>query len=401
MSRFRKPEKQLSEWEEWSMPEPSTSGSGSRHVNGWNELEGPLNTDYGLASDGQEISPPLRGPFAVPRDYVPASNSLQSQWDAGSAAAFWAFPEPQVQSPTAAEQLESPRRGLEQRPSDQSQNRASYYGGWADDDDDRRSVASYRTARATAQDGLDELSGQMTALQLQEEGIERFQEGDLPEEDEEWHKLCAESAREALDRKEVQRQSVLFEVIKSERDYVLDLQMVEQIFVVPLLSANPPIIAPAEELEGFIRDVFANISDVEKIHEGLLAGLFERQRREHPVVTSLSDLVLDASFGFHEPYELYIKNYPIAEGRHRKELKCNQEYSKFIEQCSQDTRIKKRDLISLLSRPVTRLPRLSLIMEHCLKLTPPGHPDLDSIPLILGVLEGLVKSTQPGIAAAE
>ncbi|KAG8964003.1 hypothetical protein FRC00_004149 [Tulasnella sp. 408] len=383
------------------MPEPSTSGSGSRHVNGWNELEGQLNTDYGLVSDGQEMTPPIRGPFAIPRDYVPASNSLQSQWDSESAAAFWAFPEPQVQSPTAAEHLESPRQALEQRVSDQSQSRASYHGGWAEDDDDRRSVASYRTARATAQYGLDELSGQMTELQLQQEGIERFQEGDLPEEDEEWHKLCPESAREALDKKEVQRQSVLFEVIKSERDYVLDMQMVEQIFVVPLLSANPPIIAPADELESFIKDVFANISDVEKIHESLLASLFERQRREHPVVTSLSDLILDASFGFQEPYEIYIKNYPIAEGRHRKELKFNQEYSRFIEQCSQDTRIKKRDLISLLSRPVTRLPRLSLILEHCLKLTPPGHPDLESIPLILGVLEGLVKSTQPGIAAAE
>lgn len=185
MSRFRKPEKQLSEWEEWSMPEPSTSGSGSRHVNGWNELEGQLNTDYGLVSDGQEMTPPLRGPFAIPRDYAPASSNLQSQWDSESAAAFWAFPEPQVQSPTAAEHLESPRQALEQRVSDQSQSRASYHGGWAEDDDDRRSVASYRTARATAQVrcsfqsrlfpiadtislsqyGLDELSGQMTELQ--------------------------------------------------------------------------------------------------------------------------------------------------------------------------------------------------------------------------------------------
>ncbi|KAG8951299.1 hypothetical protein FRC04_006538 [Tulasnella sp. 424] len=396
MSRFRKPEKQLSEWEEWSLPEQSASGS--RHVNGWSELEGPLNTDYGLASDGQEMSPPMRGLFAVPREYPPQSSSLQSQWDADSAAAFWAFPEAQVQSPTAAEHFESPHRALEQRPSDQSQSRASYYGGWGEDDDDRRSVASYRTARVTAQYGVDDLSGQLTELQLQQEGIERFQEGELPEEDEEWHKLCPESAREALDKKEVQRQSVIFEVIKSERDYVLDMQMVEQVFVHPLLSADPPIV---DELESFIKDVFSNISDVEKIHEGLLASLFERQRGEHPVVTSISDLVLDASFGFPEPYDIYIKNYPIAEGRHRKELKINQEYSKFIQKCSQDTRIKKRDLISLLTRPVTRLPRLSLILEHCLKLTPPGHPDLETIPLILGVLEGLVKATQPGIAAAE
>lgn len=46
---------------------------------------------------------------------------------------------------------------------------------------------------------------------------------------------------------------------------------------------------------------------MEKIHEGLLVSLFECQRREHPVVTSISELVLDASFGFPEPYDIYIK----------------------------------------------------------------------------------------------
>ena len=64
---------------------------------------------------------------------------------------------------------------------------------------------------------------------LQQEGIERFQEGDLPDEDEEWYKLTLDSAREALDKKEVQRQSAIFEVVKSEKDYVMDLQMIEQV----------------------------------------------------------------------------------------------------------------------------------------------------------------------------
>lgn len=151
MSRFRRPEKQLSEWEEWSMPEPSTSNTAPRQQHGWSELEGQLNTDYGLASDGQEISPPLRGPFAVPREHAMTSSSVQGQWDADSAAAFWAFPEPNVQSPTGEEHLGTPYQALQQRGSDQSQSRASYYGGGADDDDDRHSAASYRTARATAQ----------------------------------------------------------------------------------------------------------------------------------------------------------------------------------------------------------------------------------------------------------
>ena len=62
-----------------------------------------------------------------------------------------------------------------------------------------------------------------------EEGLRRFQAGELPESDQEWHRLVPESAREALGKREVERQSVLFEVFKSERDYVFDLEMVEEV----------------------------------------------------------------------------------------------------------------------------------------------------------------------------
>lgn len=59
--------------------------------------------------------------------------------------------------------------------------------------------------------------------------IERFQEGDLPEEMEEWDKLCPDSIRTSLSKKEIQRQSTIFEVIKSERDYTLDLQLIDNV----------------------------------------------------------------------------------------------------------------------------------------------------------------------------
>lgn len=100
-------------------------------------------------------------------------------------------------------------------------------------------------------------------------------------------------------------------------------------------------------------------------------------------------------------YESYIKHYPLAEARHRSELKKNPQYQAFIQKCSLDPRIRKRDLITFLSRPVTRLPRLCLVLEHILKLTQQDHPDLENLPLILSILNEFVKSTQPGIAAAE
>jgi RHO1 GDP-GTP exchange protein 1/2 len=106
---------------------------------------------------------------------------------------------------------------------------------------------------------------------------------------------------------------------------------------------------------------------------------------------------------FRSAYEVYIKHYPLAESHHRKELKRNQAYESFIQSVSNDPRIRKRDLITFLSRPVTRLPRLNLLLEQILKLTDKEyeHPDLETLPIILRILSDCIKSTQPGIEAAE
>ncbi len=112
-------------------------------------------------------------------------------------------------------------------------------------------------------------------------------------------------------------------------------------------------------------------------------------------------LLTVASLVFRTPYEVYIKHYPLSEAHHRKELRRNTKYQSFLSQCSQDPRVRKRDLITFLSRPVTRLPRLSLLLETAYKCTAPDHPDQESLPLILSILSEFIKSTQPGIEAAE
>ena len=62
-----------------------------------------------------------------------------------------------------------------------------------------------------------------------EDGLKKFQAGELPAKDEEWYKLVPEAAREALGKREVERQSVFFELFKAERDYVGDLEAVQEV----------------------------------------------------------------------------------------------------------------------------------------------------------------------------
>ena len=72
-----------------------------------------------------------------------------------------------------------------------------------------------------------------------------------------------------------------------------------------------------------------------------------------------------------------------------------------MQEAIQDKRIRKRDLVTFISRPVTRLPRLSLVLETMLKHTDENHPDQETVPLVRSILGDFIKSTQPGIEAAE
>ncbi|KAI6102089.1 hypothetical protein F5141DRAFT_1241795 [Pisolithus sp. B1] len=248
----------------------------------------------------------------------------------------------------------------------------------------------------------DELTRELSNMTLQsEEGLKRFQNGSLDEKDEAWHSLVPLEAREALGKREVERQSVLFEVFKSERDYVYDLHVIREVFVEPLKSASPPIISPGERLQTFLSTVFWNLEQITAHHERLMEALFVRQREQHPLVQSVCDIILESFFQFKLDYESYIEHYPLAEQRHRTELNHNKAYQDFVQRCSRDPRTKKRDLVTFLSRPVTRLPRVNLILEHLQKRTESDHPDAQDLPVVLGVLNDFLKSTQPGIAAAE
>ncbi|KAG6817659.1 hypothetical protein H0H87_005416 [Tephrocybe sp. NHM501043] len=273
-------------------------------------------------------------------------------------------------------------------------------------------VSSYNQDHNSDPYGFDEhghdpedLSRELSNLSLNaEEALQRFQKGELAESDEAWHRLVPAEAREALGQQEVQRQSVIFEIFQAEREYVADLEAIEDVFITGLETASPPIIPP-QHLRTFIDQVFGNLPQILAQHQRLLAALFERQREQHPLVQSVADIILDAALGsdFRSAYETYIKHYPLSESFHRTELKRNVAYQQFMQSVSNDPRIRKRDLITFISRPVTRLPRLNLVLEHILKLTDKEyeHPDLETLPIVLGILGDFIKSTQPGIEAAE
>lgn len=106
---------------------------------------------------------------------------------------------------------------------------------------------------------------------------------------------------------------------------------------------------------------------------------------------------------FRDAYEKYIKQYPVAESYHQKELKSNTKYRDFLQSVSREPRVKKRDMKIFLNRPLTRLVRLKLLLEEMHKRTEKehGHPDTETLPIISGIVNDCIKATQPGIETAE
>lgn len=64
---------------------------------------------------------------------------------------------------------------------------------------------------------------------LDQDTIKKFQAGKLSENDEEWARLVDAEAKASLPPREVKRQAVIFEVIKSEKDYVSDLEVLRDV----------------------------------------------------------------------------------------------------------------------------------------------------------------------------
>ena len=93
---------------------------------------------------------------------------------------------------------------------------------------------------------------------------------------------------------------------------------------------DPPAI-PHERLETFIREVFNNFGELYTHHRLFLDSLFEIQRVEHPVITSVAAPMHDAVLNFRDSYLEYVPNYPIAAYRIDEEMARSPLFRTFVD----------------------------------------------------------------------
>lgn len=216
----------------------------------------------------------------------------------------------------------------------------------------------------------------------------------------EYNDLVTREMVKGLSKDEIKRQSIIFELIKGEMAYVRDLELVENLYVEPLRTADPSII-PSDRQEQFLRDAFCNISELFAHHKRLLDRLHEIQREEHPRIRSITAPLFDATLNFREAYMEYITNYPIGEYRIDDEKAHNSLFKLFYDQCLRHADTRRLDMKHFIYRPIPRLLRYELLLRNIQEETPPMHDDRDAIPQVIEVIKALGKDSEPGVQSAK
>ncbi|KAF5361963.1 hypothetical protein D9756_002198 [Leucocoprinus leucothites] len=196
---------------------------------------------------------------------------------------------------------------------------------------------------------------------------------------------------------EIERHEIITHLIDTEEQYIMDLDLVESVFLEPLRAANPPVI-PDNQVAGFTNHVFRNVLELRDLSRQFLEALYARHRKQQPVIRRIGDIFMNAVADFCSAYPTYIAHHMNAEERLRDELERNQEFKFFLERCSmkslQHGQLGHPDLRHLLSRPSDQLEKYPAFLDSILEKTEEENPDVEFLKEAIQTMAGLRRFVQ-------
>ncbi|KAL6250081.1 Rho guanine nucleotide exchange factor [Rhinocladiella similis] len=189
----------------------------------------------------------------------------------------------------------------------------------------------------------------------------------LPEEkkSEDWatfYKLKKEDI-EGHQKKEIERQNVLHEVVTSEDLYISQLDVLRILYRDRLSTAQPPIV-PLKKLPNFLKEVFGGVDKVKKVNQDYLLGQLKyRQTEQGPWIVGFSDIFREWIRKARPVYVEYASNFPRADYLMRREAERNFHFKSFLDHARDDKRSNRLGWDNYLKAPITRLQRYGLLLS--------------------------------------
>lgn len=181
-----------------------------------------------------------------------------------------------------------------------------------------------------------------------------------------FYKLSKENI-ENVNRREVERQNILHEVVTTEDLFMDQLNVIRMLYRDELAKWQPPILNPKKK-DGFLNDVFGKADAIKQVNEDhLLAQLKYRQQEQGPWIIGFSDIFREWIRKAKNAYIEYAANFPNATFLIRQESERNILFRQFLDQTRDNERSKRLGWDTYLKAPITRLQRYGLLLSTVYK----------------------------------
>ncbi|XP_023316913.1 intersectin-2 isoform X3 [Trichogramma pretiosum] len=197
-----------------------------------------------------------------------------------------------------------------------------------------------------------------------------------------------------MDSMERKRQEYIKELIATEEAYIIDMQLVHEVFEKPLLASNVLSVADVEK-------IFINWRDIIACNDNFLRNLRIRKAySEGGVVRMIGDILCESI----PQMSAYVRfcSCQISSAVFLQRL--TETVPAFVEvsqKCQQDPRTKGMPLSSFLIKPMQRITKYPLLIGKILEYTKADHPDRQYLQEALSKAEEFCTQVNEGVREKE
>ncbi|KAJ1731527.1 RHO1 GDP-GTP exchange protein 2, partial [Coemansia biformis] len=178
-----------------------------------------------------------------------------------------------------------------------------------------------------------------------------------------WRDTVPTDVLQALSQETIAQQEAIYEIICTEQGYLRDLELIDPVFVGPLLE-SPAAMEPTQAIE-FVQMLFFNYRCLIANSRELCARLEARQAMG-AVVQRIGDIFDEwaDSLGVFVEYAVHV---PVAQCELEAELLRNEGLAQFLLDAEAAPMARRLPIQSFLGRPATRLARYPLLLNAIIK----------------------------------
>eukprot|EP01102_Stenamoeba_stenopodia_P020716 TRINITY_DN8187_c0_g1_i1.p1 TRINITY_DN8187_c0_g1~~TRINITY_DN8187_c0_g1_i1.p1 ORF type:complete len:593 (-),score=95.56 TRINITY_DN8187_c0_g1_i1:18-1796(-) len=193
--------------------------------------------------------------------------------------------------------------------------------------------------------------------------------------------LCPPEILKGLSEMEIQRQETIYELIKTERQYVSDMELVIKLFLNPIRDKQ---LLPRNK----IGSLFSNVENLLPVNQEILKSL--EQRQSTSLVDKIGDIFLDKGSLF-KLYAVYCSNQSMVPQMLAQYQQESEPFAAYLKECSAKPECRHMLLSDFLIEPLQRICKYPLLLRAVLKNTPQKHEDYALLQNALEKVESVVE----------